>query len=107
MTGLSLALANLKPGTGKTTSAVWLAHVFAQAGNSVLLVDADPSGSALEWSDLAAMDPHLAPPEPAFPFRTAPLPPRDPPRRVPETAQAANGGIIAPPQPKTTPAIAG
>ena len=62
MTGLSLALANLKPGTGKTTSAVWLAHVFAQAGNSVLLVDADPSGSALEWSDLAAMDPRLAVP---------------------------------------------
>ena len=48
MAGLSLALANLKPGTGKTTSAVWLAHVFAQAGNSVLLVDADPAGSALE-----------------------------------------------------------
>jgi len=37
MTGLSLALANFKPGTGKTTSAVWLAHVFAQAGNSLLL----------------------------------------------------------------------
>ena len=57
MTALSLALANLKPGTGKTTSAVWLAHVFAQAGNSVLLVDADPSGSALEWSDLAGSPP--------------------------------------------------
>ena len=63
MTALSLALANLKPGTGKTTSAVWLAHVFAQAGNRVLLVDADPSGSALEWSDLAAIDPRLAPRE--------------------------------------------
>ncbi|HEX3752131.1 MAG TPA: ParA family protein, partial [Streptosporangiaceae bacterium] len=61
MTGLSLALANLKPGTGKTTSAVWLAHVFALAGNRVLLVDADPSGSALEWSDLAAMDPTVDP----------------------------------------------
>ena len=48
MTGLTVALANLKPGTGKTTSAVWLAHIFAQAGNNVLLVDADPSGSALE-----------------------------------------------------------
>ncbi len=32
MTGLGLAVANLKPGTGKTTSAVWLAHVFAQTG---------------------------------------------------------------------------
>src|SRR5260370_40323784 len=65
MTGLSLALVNLKPGTGKTTSAVWLAHVFAQAGNSVLLGDADPSGSALEWADLAAMYPGL-PPQAAF-----------------------------------------
>ena len=74
MTGLSLALANLKPGTGKTTSAVWLAHVFAQARNSVLLVDADRSGSALEWSDLAAMDPRFASPQAAFPFRIAALP---------------------------------
>jgi len=56
MPALSVALLNLKPGTGKTTSAVWLAHIFAQAGRTVLLVDADPSGSALEWSDLAAMD---------------------------------------------------
>ena len=48
MTGLTLALANLKPGTGKTTSAVWLAHVFAQAGNRVLLVDA--IRRAVPWS---------------------------------------------------------
>ncbi len=53
MPGLSVALLNLKPGTGKTTSAVWLAHIFVEAGKQVLLVDADPSGSALEWSDLA------------------------------------------------------
>src|SRR2546423_14290674 len=83
MTGLSLALANLKPGTGKTTSAVWLAHVFARAGNSVLLVDADPSGSALEWSDLAAMDPRLAPQQ-EFPFRILALPSREPHPRLPE-----------------------
>ena len=76
MTGLTLALANLKPGTGKTTSAVWLAHVFAEAGNKVLLVDADPSGSALEWSDLAAMSPGVPPPT-AFPFRIVALPSRD------------------------------
>ena len=76
MTALRLALANLKPGTGKTTSAVWLAHVFAQAGNRVLLVDADPSGSALEWSDLAAMDPRLVPQQ-AFPFRVVALPSRN------------------------------
>ena len=98
MTGLTLALANLKPGTGKTTSAVWLAHVFAQAGNSVLLVDADPSGSALEWSDLAAMDPRLAAPEAAFPFRIVALPSRELHRRVPEIAQADDVVIIDTPQ---------
>src|ERR1700758_4152501 len=98
MTGLSLALANLKPGTGKTTSAVWLAHVFAQAGNSVLLVDADPAGSTLEWSDLAAMDPHLAAPEAAFPFRIVALPSRELHRRVPEIAQADDVVIIDAPQ---------
>jgi chromosome partitioning protein len=98
MTGLSLALANLKPGTGKTTSAVWLAHVFAQAGNSVLLVDADPSGSALEWSDLAAMYPRLAPPDAAFPFRIVALPSRELHRRLPEIAQADDVVIIDAPQ---------
>ena len=98
MTGLSLALANLKPGTGKTTSAVWLAHVFAQAGNSVLLVDADPAGSALEWSDLAAMDPRLASPQAAFPFRIVALPSRELHRRVPEIARDDDVVIIDTPQ---------
>jgi chromosome partitioning protein len=97
MTGLSVALANLKPGTGKTTSAVWLAHVFAQAGNAVLLVDADPSGSALEWSDLAAMDPGL-PPQAAFPFRIVALPSRELHRRIPEIARTDDVVIIDAPQ---------
>jgi chromosome partitioning protein len=105
MTGLSLALANLKPGTGKTTSAVWLAHVFAQAGNSVLLVDADPSGSALEWSDLAAMDPRLAPQQ-AFPFRIVALPSRELHRRVPEIARDDDVVIIDTPQIEDHAAIA-
>src|SRR3981081_2657558 len=98
MTGLTLALANLKPGTGKTTSAVWLAHVFAQAGNSVLLVDADPSGSALEWSDLAAMHPRLPLPQAVFPFRIVALPSRQLHRHVPEFARADDGVIIGTPQ---------
>lgn len=105
MTGLSLALANLKPGTGKTTSAVWLAHVFAQFGNSVLLVDADPSGSALEWSDLAAMDPRLAP-EAAFPFRIVALPSRELHRRLPEIARGDDVVIIDTPQIEDHAAIA-
>ncbi len=98
MTGLTLALANLKPGTGKTTSAVWLAHVFAQAGNRVLLVDADPSGSALEWADLAAMSSRLAPRLAAFPFRIVALPSRELHRRVPEIAEADDVVIIDAPQ---------
>jgi chromosome partitioning protein len=98
MTGLSLALANLKPGTGKTTSAVWLAHVFAQAGNSVLLVDADPSGSALEWSDLAAMYPELAPQQAAFPFRIVALPSRELHRRLPDIARDDDVVIVDTPQ---------
>jgi chromosome partitioning protein len=105
MTGLSLALANLKPGTGKTTSAVWLAHVFSRAGNSVLLVDADPSGSALEWSDLAAMDPRLTPQQ-AFPFRIAALPSRELHRRLPDIARDDDVVIIDTPQLEDHAAIA-
>jgi chromosome partitioning protein len=97
MGGLSIALANLKPGTGKTTSAVWLAHVFARAGNNVLLVDADPSGSALEWSDLAAIDPRITPQE-AFPFRIVALPSRELHRRLPEIARDDDVVIIDTPQ---------
>ena len=106
MTGLSLALANLKPGTGKTTSAVWLAHVLAQAGNSVLLVDADPSGSALEWSDLAAMDPRLSAAQAAFPFRIVALPSRELHRRLPDIARDDDVVIIDTPQLEDHAAIA-
>jgi len=94
---LSVALLNLKPGTGKTTSALWLAHIFAEAGQHVLLVDADPSGSALEWSDLAAMDPRL-PPTAAFPFQIVALPSRRLHLRVPEIAHADDVVIIDAPQ---------
>ena len=105
MTGLCVALANLKPGTGKTTSAVWLAHIFARAGNRVLLVDGDPSGSALEWSDLAAMYPGL-PPQQAFPFRIVALPSREMHRRIPEIAHDDDVVIIDAPQLEDHAAIA-
>ena len=92
-----MAVANLKPGTGKTTSAVWLAHVFAEAGHTVLLVDADPSGSALEWSDLALMG-SASPPRGAFPFQIVALPSRVLHRRVPEIADTDAVVIIDTPQ---------
>jgi chromosome partitioning protein len=105
MTALSVALLNLKPGTGKTTSAVWLAHVFVQTGKQVLLVDADPSGSALEWSDLAAMNPQV-PPKGAFPFRIVALPSRGLHQRVPEIAHDDDVVIIDAPQLEDHAAIA-
>jgi chromosome partitioning protein len=49
-----VAVVNLKGGSGKTTSAVFLAHEWAARGRRVLLVDADPQGTALRWSEQAA-----------------------------------------------------
>jgi len=48
-----LAIANLKGGSAKTTSAAFLAHALHERGRRVLLVDADPQGSALRWHGLA------------------------------------------------------
>lgn len=93
----SVAFANLKPGVGKTTSAVWLAHAFAEAGHAVLLVDADPAGSALDWSDLAAGASGVSAWR-GFPFQILALPSRNLHRRVPEFAPADGVVVIDAPQ---------
>jgi chromosome partitioning protein len=69
---LRIAFINLKPGTAKTTSAVWLAYAFHRRGLTVGLADADPGASALEWSDQAG----------GFPFKVAGLPMKDFHRRA-------------------------
>lgn len=53
---MRIALANLKGGVGKTTSAVLLAEAGSESLGSALLVDADPQGSAMAWADSAADD---------------------------------------------------
>lgn len=60
-----IAVINLKGGTTKTTSAVFLAHALHEQGRGVLLVDADPQASAATWNEGA--------PEP-FPFPVLRLP---------------------------------
>ena len=51
-----IALLNQKGGVGKTTLALHLAGYWARQAKRVILVDADPQGSALDWSDQRAKE---------------------------------------------------
>src|ERR1039457_2478063 len=68
---MRIAVINLKGGTGKTVTAVHLATALAARGRT-LLVDADPQGSALSWSEEAE----------ELPFAVVGLPVRDLQRRL-------------------------
>ena len=79
---MRLSVVNLKGGTGKTVTAVHLASGLARQGRT-LLVDADPQGSALSWSEEADLL-----------CSVVSLPVRDLPRRLPALLQGVDHAVI-------------
>lgn len=76
---MRVAVVNLKGGTAKTTSAMFLAAALATRGRT-LLVDTDPQGSALSWSETAEADGY------ELPFALMGMPTKDVHRKLSRVA---------------------
>lgn len=59
-----ISILNQKGGVGKTMLSINLAAALKVLNHSVLLVDADPQGSSLDWA--AAREPTAPPPPSAW-----------------------------------------
>jgi chromosome partitioning protein len=80
---MRIAIVNLKGGTGKTVTAVYLAAAMAMRGPT-LLVDADPQGSALSWSEEAE----------GLPYAVVGLPVRDVHKRLNDLLPGLRHAVI-------------
>jgi chromosome partitioning protein len=67
---LTIAVAGLKGGIGKSTITLNLATCLHRAGHKVLIVDADPQGTCRTWSAKAAEAGHDGPPVVAIEGKT-------------------------------------
>jgi len=74
---MKIAVVNLKGGASKTTTSMYLAASLSRTGARVLLVDADPQGSALGWSEEAWQGEGAG-----LPFTVISLPVRDLQKRL-------------------------
>ena len=80
---MRITLIDLKGGTGKTTSAVYLARGLSDSGRT-LLIDMEAYGSALSWSE-SAQD---------LPFTTIQMPVKDLHKRIDDLATGYDHVVI-------------
>lgn len=83
---MRIAVAFLKGGAGKTTSAAYIAAGLSEKGREAFLIDADPQGSALRWSERAE-----------FPWVTVALPTKSIHRQIGQLVGNADAVIDTPP----------
>ena len=80
---MRIVLIDLKGGTGKTTSAVYLATGLSETGRT-LLIDMEAYGSALSWSEAAG----------DLPFTTIQMPVKDLHKRIGDLSQGYENVVI-------------